>query len=430
MNAAGASGPRLLVVLGPTGTGKSAFGLALAKALNGEIVGCDAVQIYRGLDRATAKPSIEDRAAVPHHLVDRIDPQTDCSLAQYVQLAERVIREIGERGRVPIVVGGTGMYLRGLLRGVIEAPPRDPELRARLRAILAGGGERRLRRWLVARDPASARRIAPADTQRMIRALEMIVRDTRWSERLSVSGSWASGRERFRAVKIGLDMDRESLAVRLDRRVVQFFDAGLVQEVRDLLGRGVPREANAFKAIGYREVLRRLVESSPPEDAVCEIQRNTRRYSKRQRSWFRKEEGVAWFDADSERSVLLERALEVWHAAGQAPAVARVILGHGEVRVDVEDAMDAETRNLQNDFFNNARREKSIVTVFLANGKKLVGRIKSFDKFTILLDGSPGEQIVFKHAISTVSISARPAEMSDDSPRRRVEAAGSRGPQA
>jgi RNA chaperone Hfq len=203
-----------------------------------------------------------------------------------------------------------------------------------------------------------------------------------------------------------------------------------VQEVRKLLERGIPREANAFKAIGYREVLRRLIERSPLEDAVGEIQRNTRRYAKRQRSWFRKEPGVVWFDAESGPSALLERALGVWRAAVEVPPVARVILGRGGVRVDVEDAMDAETRNLQNDFFNNARREKSIVTVFLANGKKLVGRIKSFDKFTILLDGSPGEQIVFKHAISTVSLSARPAEMSEDSQRRLVETAGSRGPHA
>jgi tRNA dimethylallyltransferase len=430
MNEAGARGPRLLVVLGPTGTGKSDLGLALARALNGEIVGCDALQIYRGFDCATATPSIEDRAAVPHHLVDRIDPRTDCSLAEYVRLAECVIREIGARDRIPIVVGGTGMYLRGLLHGVIHAPPRDPELRSRLRAVLAGGGARHLRRWLVARDPASARRIAPADTQRMIRALEMIVQNARWSDRLSVSGSWASGAERYPTVKIGLDMDRDALAGRLDRRVAQFLDAGLVQEVRKLLERGIPREANAFKAIGYREVLRRLIERSPLEDAVGEIQRNTRRYAKRQRSWFRKEPGVVWFDAESGPSVLLERALGVWRAAVEVPPVARVILGRGGVRVDVEDAMDAETRNLQNDFFNNARREKSIVTVFLANGKKLVGRIKSFDKFTILLDGSPGEQIVFKHAISTVSLSARSAEISEDSQRRRVETAGTRGPHA
>jgi len=319
MTPPGGDGGRLLVVLGPTGTGKSDLAMALAGALEGEIVGCDALQVYRGFDRATAKPSLEDRRRVAHHLVDCVDPRIDFSLADYVRDAEIAIDAIRERGRLPIVVGGTGLYLRGLLYGVMPAPPRDPQLRARLRRVVERGGHARLRRWLARRDPDSAARIAAGDTQRTVRALEILLSDASWSQRLASSGTWAGGDERFGSLKIGLDMDRESLRSRLDARVERFFEEGLVEEVRDLLNRGVPRTANAFKAIGYREVLRAIEEGTTIDTVIDEVRKNTWRYSKRQRSWFRKERGVAWLDGRDATSILLASALRLWRGKGSPP---------------------------------------------------------------------------------------------------------------
>ena len=186
-----------LVVLGPTGTGKSRVALEVARLLRGEIVGCDAYQVYRGLDAATGKPPPGFRRALPHHLVDHVDPRTDFSMADYVRAAEQAITAIAGRGRVPLVVGGSGLYLRGLLRGVIEAPPRDPELRARLHRIIEKGGAPRLWSWLGRRDPDTVRRLRPGDKQRLVRAIELACGDgANWSERLQQAGTWSSGQER------------------------------------------------------------------------------------------------------------------------------------------------------------------------------------------------------------------------------------------
>ncbi len=272
--------------------------MLLAERLGGEIVGCDALQVYTGLDAATGKPSPELRRRVPHHVVDFADPRRDFNLADYVRAAEEAIRGVVSRGRVPIVVGGTGMYLRGLLRGVVDSPARDDVLRERLRTIAARRGSSRLHRWLGRLDPSSSARIAPADTQRVVRALELaLAGGGTWSERLLREGTWSSGRERYLSLKVGLDMDRAALAERLSERVDRFFDAGLVAEIRSLLAAGVPESANALKAIGYREVLASLRAGEDAEAARDAVKTSTRRYAKRQRTWFRGEPGIVWLDA-------------------------------------------------------------------------------------------------------------------------------------
>jgi tRNA dimethylallyltransferase len=303
----------VLVLLGPTGTGKSDVALEVARLLDGEIIGCDALQVYRGLDAATAKPPPAARRAVNHHLVDCVDPRTDYTMADYVRAADGAVATVVSRGRVPLVVGGTGLYLRGLLRGFIDAPARDPELRGRLYRIVERGGTERLRRWLRRHDPASERRIPAADVQRLVRAIELVGGGgASWSDRLRDGGTWATGVERYRSLKIGLDMDREQHGARLDARVDGFFEAGLVGEVRTLLQRGIRQEANAFKAIGYREVLRAIDRGEDPEAVRDEVRRNTRRYAKRQRTWFRAEPGVVWLDAATEATALAERIAELW----------------------------------------------------------------------------------------------------------------------
>jgi tRNA dimethylallyltransferase len=285
----------------------------VAVRLDGEIVGCDALQVYRGLDAATAKASPADRRRAPHHLIDVAEPGTPYTLADYVRDAGRAIDSISRRGKVALVVGGTGLYLRGLLRGIVSAPPTDPELRRRLRSMSERFGPPRLHRWLARLDPSSAARLAPADTQRVTRALEIALSGgTTWSERLRHEGTWTSGAERYECVKVGLDLDPDRLDVRLAARIEGFYGAGLIREVRELLESGVPRTANAFKAIGYREVLQALDEDRDPTTVGEEIARNTRRYSRRQRSWFRKESGIVWLDAAAGPRALADRIVELW----------------------------------------------------------------------------------------------------------------------
>ena len=309
------NGPPLLAVVGPTGTGKTALALDLAEVLDAELIGCDALQLYREFDVATAKPSAAERRRAPYHLVDVQDPRRDFTLARYVALAERTLRETRRRGRQPILVGGTGMYLRGLLRGVVSAPAVDPAIRSRLKAMRERRGERAMHRWLARVDPASAARIAPADRQRVGRALEWWVTSrTRWSDRLERSGTWADDEERFRCLKIGLDGDRDWLAARLAARVERFFAAGLVEEVEMLMASGVSTDANAFKAIGYREVAEALHEGRSTDGLIERVQVATRRYAKRQRSWFRQESGIVWLDASDSTESLRRAALDAWEA--------------------------------------------------------------------------------------------------------------------
>jgi tRNA dimethylallyltransferase len=309
----GARPPRLLILIGPTGTGKTETALEVAGRIDGEIIGCDAVQVYRGLDAGTAKASRRAREQIPHHLVDRIDPRHAYTLADYVRDAQAAIVSISGRGKVPLVVGGTGLYLRGLMRGIVPAPQPDPELRRRLRAMADRFGATRLHRWLARVDPASAKRLPPADVQRVTRALEIALGgETTWSERLRDEGTWSEGAERYASLKIGLDLDVAALDARLDQRVDSFYDAGLVQEIRELLAAGVPREANALKAIGYREILSALDAGRNPLEARDEIARNTRRYARRQRTWFRSEPNVVWINADDRAERLAERAVEMW----------------------------------------------------------------------------------------------------------------------
>jgi tRNA dimethylallyltransferase len=302
------------VIAGPTGTGKSEVAVLAAERIGGEIVGCDALQVYRGVTAGTAKPTAEQRRRVPHHLVDLADPRTPFTLGEYVTRAEAAIGAIAQRGAVPVVVGGTGMYLRGLLRGIVAVPPADPALRARLRRMAGRFGSARLHRWLSHLDPGSAERLPPADAQRVTRALEAALSGMPWSRTLREEGTWSLGAERYPSLKIGLDLDRELHARALSARVDAFFAAGLVEEVRGLLAAGVPPSANAMKAIGYREVAAALARGVAPEQVKDEVERATRRYAKRQRTWFRAEPGLTWLDAGVPAPDLAAQIARLWDA--------------------------------------------------------------------------------------------------------------------
>jgi tRNA dimethylallyltransferase len=292
------AGAPLLVVVGPTAVGKSAFAVLASERFDGEIVGVDSMQVYRGLDRATAKPGAAERARVPHHGIDLAEPGEDFSLGDFVRHAEAAIASIRGRGRLPVLVGGTGLYLRGLLKGIVDLPRRDEALRARLRGLSMRRGAAGLHRLLARVDPAGARRVQPNDRQRLVRALEVYFAARRGLAELIDEAPF--GTDRFATVKVGLSMARESLYRLIDARVDRFFAEGLVDEVRRLLEEGRAQSANAFKALGYRETLRHLKGELSLAGTIALTKRNTRRYAKRQWTWFRREEGVAWFEIDPE----------------------------------------------------------------------------------------------------------------------------------
>jgi tRNA dimethylallyltransferase len=303
----------ILVIAGPTGTGKTALAIDVAARLDGELVGCDALQVYRRFDIGTAKPTPLERRSAPHHLVDCVDPDIDYTLADYVRDADRAIQEISARGKLPIVVGGTGMYLRGLLKGVVPAPPRNPALRDRLGRMADRFGAARLHRWLGWIDPGTAERLPVADRQRIIRGLEIaLTSEASWSAALDQDGTWDSKEERYPAMKFLLTMERQALVERIEQRVDRFFEAGLVGEVRDLLDSGVSPRANAFKAIGYREVLETIQEGVPVAESIAKIKIHTRQFSKRQRTWFRKEPDMIELNAAEPREKNVEAIIHAW----------------------------------------------------------------------------------------------------------------------
>ena len=297
----GASRGSLVVIAGPTGSGKSELAQRLAVARGDEIVNYDSMQIYRRFDIGTAKPSEADRRDVPHHLYDIVDASQDFNAADYARRARSICDDIVARGRRPILVGGTFFYLRALLRGLPEMPGRDDRIRARLRRIASTRrGPVRLHRWLARVDPDTAARIPPPDRHRVERALEV------WITAGQPISSWvpptSERADEWPSTKIGLRLDRETLIERLDARVEQMYRNGLVEETRALLER-FPQTARPFGSIGYREATAVIAGQIDLTSAIAETKRRTRSYAKRQMTWLRSEQNVHWIDAtDTEKT--------------------------------------------------------------------------------------------------------------------------------
>jgi len=270
---------------GPTAAGKTEVGIELAGRLDAEIVSLDSMALYRGMDIGTAKPTPGQRAAVPHHLVDLIEPQEECSLARYLDEAGRCVAEIRGRGREVLFVGGTPLYLKGLLRGIFEGPPADRRLRQALREEAERHGSETLHRRLARLDPAAAGRLHPNDLKRIIRALEVHEKPGRPISELQRqfdTGRPAGGCRVFMHAR-----PRAELNERIDRRVDAMFAAGLVEEVRTLLSRPEPLGRTARQAVGYREVIEHLQGERGPAETVELVKRHTRQMAKRQMTWFR-----------------------------------------------------------------------------------------------------------------------------------------------
>jgi tRNA dimethylallyltransferase len=284
-----------IAIVGATATGKSALAMTLAEELGGEIVNADALQVYRGFDVGTAKPGPAERARVPHHLIDVLDPAERWSAGEFARRARPAIGEIQARGRTPIVVGGSGLYLRALFEGLSPVPPSDPDVRGELRDRLAREGLEPLASELARIDPETAKRLAAGDTQRVLRALEVV----------RVSGrplsSWIAeqpfGTQRIAGVKVGLTVPRVLLYDRIAGRVARMVEDGWVEEVARLLARGLDPGLPAFQAIGYRQIVRHLEGDWSLDEAIADTVKATRRFAKRQETWFRREPDVIWFSA-------------------------------------------------------------------------------------------------------------------------------------
>jgi tRNA dimethylallyltransferase len=296
----------VLAIVGATATGKSALAVELAERLGGEIVNADALQLYRGLDIGTAKPGAEERARVPHHLLDVLDPREQASAGEFARRARAALNGIARRGRTAIVVGGSGLYQRALWSGLAQLPPVDAAVRGELDRRLASEGLPALRRELEELDPATAARLAPRDRQRTLRALE-VARAT--GRPLS---SWIAERPPRPAVavptRIGLTLPRSVLYDRIASRVEEMARRGWLEEVRALLASGVDRACPAFQAIGYAQWIRHLDGEIDRAAALREITAATRRYAKRQETWFRRETDIVWRDARDAGDVLRELA--------------------------------------------------------------------------------------------------------------------------
>jgi len=278
----------IIVIAGPTGAGKSDLAMRLAEALGGEIVNYDSIQIYRGFDVGSAKPSPADRERVPHHLYDIVDADAEFNAADYARFAALTCEEIGARGRRAILVGGTFFYLRAFLAGLPKMPGRDAEIRRRLKRIPPA----RLHRWLSKVDPQSGRKIAPGDRHRVERALEV------WIASGRPISSWGHNVNEIPSIKIALTLERPALVEALDRRVEAMYANGLVEETRQLLAR-YRREARPFGAIGYAEAAAVAMGERTTDEAVAETRRRTRAYAKRQMTWLRAERNVHWIDASN-----------------------------------------------------------------------------------------------------------------------------------
>ena len=304
----------VFVVAGPTASGKSALALELAESSNGEIVNYDSVQIFRRFDIGSSKPSADDRRRVPHHLIDIREPGEDFSAGNYQRLARSALKEVTGRGKLPVLVGGSGLYLRAVIEGLFEGPQRSEHWRSRLEGRAEDHGREYLHRLLTRMDPQAAARIAPRDKPKVIRALEVRLTTGRsLSDHLEVEPRRPATNFDFRL--IGLDPPRDELYERIEWRVDRMVEQGLVAEVRRLVDDGVRRDSGVFLAIGYRHILAYLDGVHPLDEAIMLMKRDTRRYAKRQVTWFKKQHAICWFDGFGDNATTIERIRQHVHSS-------------------------------------------------------------------------------------------------------------------
>jgi len=282
-----------IIIVGSTASGKSRLGISLAERFNGEIVSCDALQLYRHMNIGTAKVTISDQERIPHHMLDLLEPTEDFSAGAYQSLARQSLERIQKRGRVPFVVGGTGFYLQALLQGLFDGPAREESLRLRMHRIIERKGTKILHRALERIDPQSASRIPEADGERIIRAYEIYLvsgRTMSWWQQQPTNVL-----KGYCWLKIGIQIPRTELYDRIDSRVEEMFQGGFLEEVKALLA-AYPKNSPAFKAIGYRQIVEYLDGKHSMEQVIEDTKMESRRYAKRQETWFRRDPDIQWIE--------------------------------------------------------------------------------------------------------------------------------------
>ncbi|MCF6246538.1 MAG: tRNA (adenosine(37)-N6)-dimethylallyltransferase MiaA [Desulfobacula sp.] len=285
---------KIIIICGPTGIGKTLFSISLANHFNGEIIGADSMQIYKFLDIGTAKPQVDERKAAAHHLIDFLDPKDNFDAGQYVTKADAVIKDLVHRNKLPIVAGGTGLYIKALLNGLFRSRSICEATMADLEKLLKEKGQQHLYKKLLDCDPKAAKKIHPNDSFRVIRALEFF--QTTGQQISDRQTDHNFGEKRYEYLKIGLKLDREILYDRINSRVEIMLNAGLLKEVTDLIDKGYPSSLKAMQSIGYKHMglfINREVDWS---EAVRLLKRDTRRYAKRQFTWFNKDKEIHWFE--------------------------------------------------------------------------------------------------------------------------------------
>ena len=325
----------LIAIVGPTAAGKSALALALAESLDGEIVNYDSVQVYRGFDIGSGKLAPEERRGVPHHLLDGLEAEEQFTAGDYRREALRVLAGIKERARLPVFVGGTGLYLRAVFMGLFDGPPRSEELRGRLRAIAERRGREFLHRLLKRLDPEAAARIQLRDTQKSVRALEVCILARTPISKMQARGR--SGLEGYRVVKVGLDPERKELYARINRRVERMFARGLVEETRALLARQDSSRIKALGALGYRQACAVAKGQMSLPEAILQTQVATRRYAKRQLTWFRHEAGITWLGGFGDDPRIQSQVINLLQEMGVAAPSRGPELQHLALKVQIPD---------------------------------------------------------------------------------------------
>lgn len=305
--------PRLLILAGPTGVGKTGTSLALADRFGAEIINADSMQVYRYMDIGTAKPTPDERARAVHHLIDAADPDEDFDAAEYLRRARPLIRDLHRRGMPMVVVGGTGLYLRSLVRGLFEGPGQDPALRDRLKREAEEKGRAALHDRLARSDPDTAARVHPHDLIRVVRALEVLELTGRPISEFQAEH--ALGENPYDLLFYGLSLPREDLYRRIEARTVEMFDQGLVGEVERLLDKGYGPDLKPMQAIGYKEVVLHLQGRWTRDQAMHEIMKQTRHYAKRQMTWFRAQPDLRW-QSPGDVSTILFEAERFWSRPG------------------------------------------------------------------------------------------------------------------
>lgn len=296
-----------IAVIGPTAAGKTALSIGLGHALGGEVINADSMQLYRGMDIGTAKASVAEREGIVHHVFDVWEPSVTADVASYQKMARAAIEEVASRGKQPLLVGGSGLYIQSAL-DEFEFPGTDPAIRAHWESQLAERGPQALHEELLSRDPAAAEKILPSNGRRLVRALEVV----------ELTGSFTASlpepREYYSAIRIGVDVDTDVLDERISQRVDRMWEAGLVDEVRSLVQQGLAEGKTASRALGYKQVLEFLAGECSEEEAKEATARLTRRFVRRQRSWFKRDSRITWLDGNDPE--LIANALEHLRTSG------------------------------------------------------------------------------------------------------------------